>query len=43
MLSEGLDRVLVFEDDVKFESNFKDGVLKALGEAKRYSPTWDIM
>ena len=43
MLSEGLNRVLVLEDDAKFEANFKDDLLRALGQAKRYTPTWDFM
>ena len=43
MLSEELNRVLVLEDDIDFEFNFKEGVVKVMEEAEEHTPTWDLM
>ena len=43
MLSEGLQEVLVLEDDVDFTPNFKQGLSLLLEEAHTYTPSWDLM
>ena len=43
MLSENLQQVLVIEDDIDFEPNFRAGLWKLLDEAGQFSPNWDLM
>lgn len=43
VLSEGLQRVLVLEDDIDFEPQFRKGVVELMEEAEAFTPTWDLM
>ena len=43
MLERDLQEVLVLEDDVHFEPNFKDNLQVVLNEAGQYAPSWDLM
>ncbi len=43
MLSENLEKVLVLEDDVDFEPDFRDGLAKLVSEAETNVPAWDLM
>ena len=40
MVTEKLQEVLILEDDVDFEPNFRDDLLE---EAHRLAPQWDLM
>ena len=43
MLAEELQQVLVLEDDVDFEPNFRQGIRHIIDEAKSVDPEWDLM
>ncbi len=43
MLEQNLQEVLVLEDDVDFEPNFKENLQVVLDEARSHSTTWDLM
>ena len=43
MVSEKLQEVLVLEDDVDFEPNFREELDNVLEEARRLEPGWDLM
>lgn len=43
MLDQGLEEVLVLEDDIDFEPDFREGLQVLLGEAHTHTPTWDLM
>ena len=43
MVSEKLQEVLILEDDVDFEPNFRDDLEQVLEEAHRLAPQWDLM
>lgn len=43
MTSEGLDEVLVLEDDVRFEPYFGFKLRSLLNELKRLNITWDLV
>ena len=43
MVSEKLQEVLILEDDVDFEPNFRDDLEHVLEEAHRLAPQWDLM
>ena len=43
MVDEGLDRVLVVEDDIDFEPRFREGLAEVMKEAEVLTPTWDLM
>ena len=43
MVSEKLQEVLVLEDDVDFEPNFRSDLEQVLEEAHRLAPEWDLM
>ena len=42
-ISEKLQEVLILEDDVDFEPNFRDNLEQVLEEAHRLAPQWDLM
>ena len=43
MLEQDLQEVLVLEDDVDFEPDFRENLRVVLDEAHRHAPTWDLM
>ena len=43
MLAEKMEEVLVLEDDVDFEPNFREELEQVLEEAHRLVPEWDLM
>ena len=43
VLSEGMQRVLVLEDDIDFEPQFKESLVTVMREAEEFTPTWDLM
>ena len=43
MIAEKLEEVLVLEDDVDFEPNFRSDLEHVLDEAHRLAPQWDLM
>ena len=43
MVAEKLQEVLILEDDVDFEPNFRDDLEQVLEEAHRLAPQWDLM
>ena len=43
MVTEKLQEVLILEDDVDFEPNFRDDLEQVLEEAHRLAPQWDLM
>ena len=43
VVSEKLDRVLIFEDDADFEPQFRESLAKVLSEAEVFTPNWDLM
>ena len=43
MMSEGLEEVLILEDDVDFKPNFRSNLEQVLEEAHRLAPQWDLM
>jgi len=43
MVEENLEEVLVLEDDIDFEPNFRQGLEKVLSEARQFAPSWDLM
>ena len=43
MVAEKLQEVLILEDDVDFEPNFRDDLEPVLDEAHRLAPQWDLV
>ena len=43
MVAEKLQEVLILEDDVDFEPNFRDDLEQVLEETHRLAPQWDLM
>ena len=43
MVVEKLQEVLILEDDVDFEPNFRDDLEQVLEESHRLAPQWDLM
>ena len=43
VVDEGLDRVLVVEDDIDFEPRFREGLAEVMKEVEVLTPTWDLM
>ena len=43
MVDQQLDKALVFEDDVRFQANFKRRVLRLMEEVEKAKLDWDIM
>ena len=43
MVAEKLQEVLILEDDVDFEPNFRDNLEQVLEETHRLAPQWDLM
>lgn len=43
MVDMQMDKVLVFEDDVRFQANFKRRVLRLMEEVEQVELDWDIM
>ena len=43
VLSQGMQRVLVLEDDIDFEPQFKESLATVMREADEFTPTWDLM
>lgn len=43
MAARGLARVVVFEDDVRFESNFKRRLERLMEEVEAQELAWDLM
>ncbi|XP_050389094.2 probable inactive glycosyltransferase 25 family member 3 isoform X2 [Patella vulgata] len=43
MVSKNHKRIIIFEDDVRFESFFKSKLAKLMKEAKEFVPNWDLM
>ena len=43
MVAEKLQEVLILEDDVDFEPNFRNDLEQVLEEAHRLAPQWDLM
>ena len=43
VLEGGLQEVLIFEDDVDFQPSFRENLLVVLDEARRNTPSWDLM
>ena len=43
IVAENMEEVLVLEDDVDFEPNFRAKLDKVLEEAHRLEPEWDLM
>lgn len=42
-MDENLDRVLVLEDDVDFQPNFKQQLSVVLEEVEKVDPDWDLL
>ena len=43
VVREGLEQILILEDDVVFEPYFRYNLEKVLEEAKQFIPNWDLM
>ncbi|CAI8043596.1 Procollagen galactosyltransferase 1 [Geodia barretti] len=43
VVDEGLDRVLVVEDDIDFEPRFREGLAEVMKEVEVLTPTWDLI
>lgn len=43
VVSRGLSQVLVFEDDVRFESNFRMRLQRLMAEVQAEQLAWDLM
>ncbi|XP_064395609.1 procollagen galactosyltransferase 1-like isoform X2 [Halichondria panicea] len=43
MMTEGLDQILILEDDVVFEPYFRHDLTRVLEESNRITPNWDLM
>ena len=43
MVSDKLQEMLILEDDVDFESNFRKDLEHVLEEAHKLAPQWDLM
>ncbi len=43
MMTEGLDQILILEDDVVFDPYFRHDLTRVLEEANRITPNWDLM
>lgn len=42
MISEGMNEVLVLEDDVDFEPDFRQNLQLMMNELNEIAPTWDL-
>ena len=43
MVDQQMDKALVFEDDVRFQANFKRRVLRLMEEVEQAELDWDLM
>ena len=43
VLEKGHERVLVFEDDIRFRVNFRNNVKSMLNDLMQYQPDWDLV
>ncbi|XP_064395699.1 uncharacterized protein LOC135342770 [Halichondria panicea] len=43
MMTEGLNQILILEDDVVFEPYFRHDLTRVLEEANRITPNWDLI
>ncbi len=43
MVDMQLDKALIFEDDVRFQANFKRRLMRLMEEAEQAELDWDIM
>ena len=43
VIAEELGTVLVLEDDIDFQPNFKSNVQRTLREVNSYDPEWDLV
>lgn len=43
MVDMQLDKALVFEDDVRFQANFKRRLMRLMEEVEQVELDWDIM
>lgn len=43
MVEQELEVVLILEDDVDFQPDFREGLEVLLEEAHTHTPTWDLM
>lgn len=43
VVREGLDQILILEDDVDFEPYFRYSLEKVLEEAQEFAPNWDLI
>lgn len=43
MVDQQYDKALIFEDDVRFQANFKRRVLRLMEEVDQVELDWDIM
>lgn len=43
MVDMQMDKALVFEDDVRFQANFKRRILKMMQDVEQVELDWDIM
>lgn len=43
MVDMQMDKALIFEDDVRFQANFKRRVLRLMEEVEQVELDWDIM
>lgn len=43
MVDQQYDKALIFEDDVRFQANFKRRVLRLMEEVQQVELDWDIM
>lgn len=42
-MDQQYDKALIFEDDVRFQANFKRRVLRLMEEVEQVELDWDIM
>lgn len=42
-MDQQYDKALIFEDDVRFQANFKRRVLRLMEEVQQVELDWDIM
>lgn len=43
VVAKGLARVVVFEDDVRFEDNFRKRLERLMEDVLTQKPSWDLM
>lgn len=43
MVDNQLDKALIFEDDVRFQGNFKRRLVRLMDEVEKVELDWDIM